>query len=255
MTGSGRIFLDGGRPKDHNGLGVDLGLSFTSEQDLDHNLWFDPEAAGKNVKFLLKVHQGEMSPTLSRLALKGIALPLFKREFYGDATPVEIEEEIHEIPERNSQLLDAYMDRVGDADIDQTILDQAIDDATALQLVSRSLRSRSADNTILLPTGLEKDHISQPTSFTVLRRQSLGRAPLFVSGVRAAAHINTPEANAHRIQIRPADLLSGGANRYDLAEALIAEQRDAVVSTEDHDLVENAEAHIRGKITRHFDAI
>jgi hypothetical protein len=241
---------------DHNGSSIDLGLSFTSEQDLDHNLWINPEEAAENLTFLLKEHQGEMSPTLSRLALKGVTLPLFVREFYGEATPPETEEAIRSIPKRNSRLLDAYMNRLGDTDIDQLMLKQAIDDATVVQLVSHSLHSEAFEDIILLPAGPEEDHISRPTSFTVLRRKSLGRALLFVSSIRPVAHIHTPEANEHRIHIRPVDLLSGGANRYDLAEALIAEQdNDAIISTEEYDLIERAETHILNKINRHFDAI
>jgi hypothetical protein len=249
MSKSERIFLDGGKLTGDNGSRVNPEFSFTSEQDLDNHLWLDPEAATKDLRFLLDEHRGKMTPILSRLALKGITLPLFKREFYGGTAPSEVEEEIHAIPEQNSQLLDAYLDRIGDADINQKILKQAIDDATAIQLVSRS------DDIVLLPAGPEKDHDSSPTRFTVLRRERLGRALLFVASVPPVAHLHTPKLNEPRIQIRPADLLTKGANRYDLAEALIAEQRDGVISTEDYDLIEKAEAHILHKINHHLDTI
>jgi hypothetical protein len=256
MSNVGRIFLDGGTPIDHNGSGIDLGSSFTfkNEQDLDKKLWLNPDEAGTDLKYLLKVHQGEMSPALSRLALKAVTLPLFVREFYHEETTTETLADVHAIPQRNARLLDAYMDRIGESHIDQAMLKQAIDDVTVLQLVTRSLTTEAPDDIILLPAGPQEDHIDKPTSFTVLRRQSLGRALLFVSSVRPAAHLKTPELNAHRIHIHPRNLLSYGANRFDLAEALIAEQKGKAISTEDQDLVSSAEAYVKDKIVQHFDA-
>jgi hypothetical protein len=255
MSNAERVFLEQGGPITDTGSKHDFGLTFTSERDLDQNLWLDPEEAGKDLLFLLKVHKGEMTPALSRLALKGIALPLFMREFYGETMPINIAREVTEVPQRNSRLLDAYLDRIGEDHIDQTMLKQAIDDATVLQLVSRSLRSEAEDDIIMLPAGPIEDHADKPTTFTVLRRQNLGRALLFISSVRPAAYIETPQANQHRIQIRPTDLLIDGANRYDLAEGLIAEQKDVTVSVEDRELIEHAESHLKNKIAQHFDRI
>lgn len=255
MSNAERVFLESGRPISETGSKRDFGLSFTSEHDLDQHLWLDPEEARDDLRFLLKVHQGEMSPALSRLALKAVALPLFKREFYSETTPADILQEVSEVPRQNSRLLDAYLDRVGEDDIDQTMLKQAIDDATVLQLVSRSLHGEAEDDIIMLPAGPVEDHVDKPTTFTVLRRQSLGRALLFISSVRPASYIHTPQSNPHRIQIRPNDLLIDDANRFDLAESLIAEQKDTSVSDEDRELIEHAASHVKSKIVQHFDRI
>lgn len=255
MSNVGRIFLEGGTPYDHSGSRVNLGLSFTSEKDLDEKLWLDPEAAPKDLEFLLKVHRNETTPALSRLALKAITFPLFVREFYGTDTPPEITEAIRGIPKRNSRLLDAYLDRVNDDSIDQAVLKQAIDDATVLQLVTRSLATESPEDTVLLPLGPEEDYLSAPTTFTVLRRQNLGRALLFVSNVRPNAHKQTPQAKPHRIQIRPADLLIDDATRFDLAETLIAEQGTDDLSIEEQEFVEYAAAQVNSAIAAHFEHI
>jgi len=247
MSSSERFFIE-----DSATLGGSL--TFTTEHDLDQQLWLAPNEAAENLKFLLKVHQGEMSPALSRLALKAVTLPLFIREYDGDETSEDTREAIRTIPERNSQLLDAYLDRVGDPDIDQGMLKQAIDDATVLQLASHLSKAEAYDDTILLPNGPEEDHVDKPTTFTVLRRQQLGRALLYVSTIRPAAYIHTPQTTGHRIRIRPSDLLTDDASRFDLAEALIAEQ-DENISKEDYELVERAAAHIDTAITNHFDRI
>lgn len=255
MSTAQRISLESGSFKNDNGSGVSLGLTFTSEQDLDKNLWLDPEAAGKDLRYLLKVHQGEITPAFSRIALKGIAHPLFMREFYGEETSADIIENIRTIPHRNSQLLDAYLDRVGNENVDQTMLKQAIDDTTILQLVSRSLTSPETEDVILLPIGPQEDSENLSASFTVLRRKSLGRALLFVSGVRPTAYIHTPQANPHRIHIRPADLVSNEATRFDLAEALIAEQLYDAINPDEVEMIKYAETHVHDAITRHFDRI
>ena len=254
MNDSGSIFLKQGGPKDHNDSRLNLGLTFSTEKDLDHNLWFDPEIADKNLQYLLKVNQHELTPAFIRIALKALAWPLFIREYYGQQVPDELLEAVQTIPERSSRLLDAYMDRVRDPDVDQIMLKQAIDDTSTMHIVSISLRASETNDIILLPAGPEEDHIGRPTSFTVLRSQNLGRALLFVSNVRPIAHIATPQAKEHRIHIHPNDLLINGANRYDLAEALIAEQRDDL-KPEDHELIVSARAHIHNKITDHFDHI
>lgn len=254
MSTADRISLQEGRFQNDNGTRVDLGLTFTSEQDLDQNLWINPDAAYKDLNYLLKVHQGELTPALSRIALKAVSLPLFVREFYGEATPIEDEREVQEIPQRNSRLLDAYMNLLGNEDVDRAMLLQAIDDATILQLVSRSLTSKETDDIIALPAGPEQDHQDRPTTFTVLRRKSLGRALLYISSTRPSTYIDTPEANKHRIHIKPADLLTNGASRFNLAEALIAEQQNDT-EPEDFDLIDAASAHVMSKITTHFDAI
>ncbi|RWZ78642.1 MAG: hypothetical protein EOT05_02735 [Candidatus Microsaccharimonas sossegonensis] len=258
MSSAERLFLDSGRPISESGSRRDFGLSFTSESDLDHHLWLDPEVAEDDLRFLLKVHQGDMSPALSRLALKAVALPLFKREFYGDDTPIQVIRAVRDIPQQNSRLLNAYMDRVDDDQIDQTMLRQAIDDTTVLQLVSRSFKSNTKDDIVLLPAGPEEDYVDKPTTFTVLRRRSLGRALLFVSNARPVAYIHTPQSRAHRIQIRPDDLLIDGANRFDLAEALITDQRgdvDDSMLPDERDLLRHATGHVTDKITTHFDRI
>jgi hypothetical protein len=254
MNNSGRIFLEQGAPKDHNGSRVNLGLTFTTEKDLDHNLWFDPEIADKNLEYLLKVHQHELTPAFIRIALKAVAWPLFIREYHGQQVSDELTKAVQTIPERSSRLLDAYMDRVRDPDVDQILLKQAIDDTSTMHIVSLSLRAPETNDSILLPAGPEEDHIGHPTSFTVLRSQNLGRALLFVSNVRPIAHMATPQAKEHRIHIHPGDLLINGATRYDLAEALIAEQQDDL-EPEDHGLIVSARAHIHSKIANHFDRI
>jgi hypothetical protein len=254
MNSIGRIFLEQGVPKDHNGSRVHLGLTFTTEEDLDRHLWLDPEIADEDFRYLLKVHQHEMTPALSRIALKAIAWPLFIREYYGEQVPDELSQAIQTIPERSSRLLDAYMDRVGDPDVDQIMLKQAIDDTSTMHIVNLPLRTPETNDIILLPAGPEEDHIGRPTSFTVLRREKLGRALLFVSSVRPTAHINTPQANEHRIHIRPNDLLINGASRYDLAEAIIAEQRNDI-EPEDRELIMSAQAHIHTEINNHFNRI
>lgn len=254
MSNADRIFLEGGRAQDQNGSGVRLELSFRSEKDLDDKLWHEPDYAIDDLRYLLKEHQGELTPTLSRLALKAIALPLFIREFYGDMTPPETEEHIRTLPRRGAALLDAYMARVGDESINQAMLKQAIDDASVLQLISRSLHANKTDDIVLLPVGPTENHVDRPTSFTVLRRKQLGRALLFASSVRLPSYIHTPELNPHRIQIRPVDLLQGEATRYDLADALVAEQQ-GVANLEDLDLIAAADVHITNTINRHFDRI
>jgi hypothetical protein len=227
MNSIGRIFLEQGGPKDHNGSRVHLGLTFTSEEDLDHDLLCDPAIAEKNLHYLLKVHKDEMTPSLARIALKAIAWPLFMRE---------------------------YMDRVADPGIDQSMLSQAIDLTTAMHIVSRSLRTPDTNDIVMLPAISEDGHKGRSASFTVLRPQSLGRALLFVSNNRPRAYIHTPQAKDHHIRIHPQDLLSESATRYDLAEALIAEQRHDL-EPEDTGLIAQADAHIHNKITAHFETI
>ena len=90
MNDSGSIFLKQGGPKDHNDSRVNLGLTFSTEKDLDHNLWFDPEIADKNLQYLLKVNQHELTPAFIRIALKALAWPLFIREYYGQQVPDEL---------------------------------------------------------------------------------------------------------------------------------------------------------------------
>ena len=251
----GQIFLEKGGPKDHKGSKVDLGLTFTTEEDLDHNLWFDPEMAAKDLKYLLKVHQNEVTPAFARIALKAIAWPLFIREYYAnEVLDNELSQVIQTIPERSSRLLDAYLDRVGDPNVNQKMLNQAIDDTSTMHIVNLPFRAPETNDSILLPVGVGENHIGRPTSFTVLRREKLGRALLFVSNVRPTAHINNPQVNVPRINIRPSDLLINGANQYDLAEALIAEQQNNV-GPGDIELIESAQTHVHTMINRHFDRI
>ena len=254
MNDSGRNSIDREDPKDQFVSGETLGLTFTSESDLDDALWFDPENAGKDLHYLLKVHAGEMSPALSRLALKAVTLPLFIREFQGEDTTLEIEDDVQHIALRNSILLDAYMERVNDDEIDQNMLNQAINDATVLQLIARSFRSKESDDTILLPIGPDTDYIAEQISFTVLRRKSLGRAVLHVSNSRPIAYMHTPQMQPHRILIRPDDIVGTGSI-HDLAEALISEQSIEPMAGEDHDLISAAAAHVHTKIAQHFDRI
>jgi hypothetical protein len=254
MNSIGRIFLEQGGPKDHNGSRVHLGLTFTSEEDLDHDLLCDPAIAEKNLHYLLKVHKDEMTPSLARIALKAIAWPLFMREFYGEDAPDELAKMVQNIPEHTGRLLDAYMDRVADPGIDQSMLSQAIDLTTAMHIVSRSLRTPDTNDIVMLPAISEDGHKGRSASFTVLRPQSLGRALLFVSNNRPRAYIHTPQAKDHHIRIHPQDLLSESATRYDLAEALIAEQRHDL-EPEDTGLIAQADAHIHNKITAHFETI
>ena len=253
MTHSDHFFLEKGNVKNAQGSIVDLGLSFASEKDLDDKLWLDPNQAEKDIRFLLKVHGGEITPTLSRLALKAIALPLFIREFEGKDVTKATESDVQAVALNGGALLDAYMDRVGDDSIDQVELEQAIDNLTVMQLVNRSYRSNEDDNTVLLPIGPESDAPS--TSFTVLRRKSLGRAMLYVSNTRPVAYMSTPQTAQHRVLIRP-DTITGSDNTmHDLAEALIAEQKIEPVTGEEQDLIASAAAHVHGQITSHFDAI
>lgn len=251
-----RIFLEKGTTRNHNGDPTRLGISFTTEENLNDALWLHPDDAAKDLRFLLKVHGGEMTPSLHRLALKAVTIPLFQREFHGDDTPLSVETSVRAVPEQTSRLLDAYMDRVGDDQIDQNILDQAIDDTTVLHLVSRSLRSPETDDVILLPAGPETDQTALPTTFTLLRRKTIGRGLLHVSDVRQPLHMrHTPQAQPYRIQIHPSAMRTAAETRYDLAEALIAEQQAEILTTEEYDMIETADTYVHKTIANYFNRL
>jgi len=256
MSADNRVFLHSGGFIDTEGSSATLGLTFTSEKDLDELLWFNPEEAPQSVRYLLKAHGGEMTPTLSRLALKAVALPLFEREFQGEEVTETVSRKVNNVAFHNSILLDAYLDRVGDESIDQSVLDQAITDSVILQLVSRSLRSKTLDDIIALPIGPDRYDQLATTNFTVLRRKSLGRAHLVATDAPSTVYRQDPNVNQHRIVVSPTKLTGSDHSMHDLAEALISEQQiDEEITGDEYDLINTSAARLYTQIHAHFDAI
>jgi|GEM_PF-2695381 len=223
MRDDRRIFLTNGFTNEA-GSSVPHGISFPTEEKLDEALWLDPEQAKEPLRYLLKAESGQLTPALSRIALKALTLPLFTREFQGDDVTAETQEAVNGIASQNGILLSTYLRYLGDEDIDQTVLHQAINEATILQLVARSFRSAAEDNIVLLPIAHEEYSNSPKIDFTLLRRKELGRAHLIVSEQTDAFYRKDINVNPYRIRIKPSEITPPEETYIDLAEALVAEQ-------------------------------
>ncbi|MBC7564784.1 hypothetical protein H7100_00925 [Candidatus Saccharibacteria bacterium] len=255
MSHDERLFLSGGEAKNENGSSINLGSFLPSEKKLDVKLWHDPEHATDDLHYLLRNNKGEVTPLLSRLALKGISYPLFVREFQGEETGDETNYEIENMALRSAVLLHSYLELIDEPDVDQPALNQAINDATISHLVSRTFSSSDPDldDIILLPTTQSEQYASHPTTFSVLRRKSLGRASLVVADI---VHNQRPIPELpETIYIRPAELTGPKANMLRLAKVLVAEQQLEPVESTHESLIEHATAHLYSKIYSHFDAL
>jgi hypothetical protein len=254
MSAENQIFLDGNGFKDETGSAIlNFGLHFPTEKEADDALWFNPEEASKPLLYLLREKSGELTPALSRIALKSLTIPLFIREFKGPDVTDEIQESVNGIAFQNSVLLDAYLDRLSDESVDQTMLHQAINDSVVLQLVTRSFRSAEKDDIVLLPVSDEKYYKSPKINFTVLRRKKLGRAHLIVSEQTDAFYRQDVEGNQHRTRIKPSQLTGPDSTMVSLAEALIAEQQLDIINRNDFDLISAAAGKLFTLINTHFD--
>lgn len=252
MSHSERLFLEGGNAKYESGSSISLESLLPNEKKLDEKLWHTPEDAASDITYLLKQTGGEMTPQLSRLALKAISLPLFKREAEGEDLKEDTPEAIETIALRNAVLLQSYLELVDDPDVDQRILTQAINDAVIVQLTSRTLGSINPDldDVILLPSSGAPQYNGEPTVFTVLRRKSLGRAQLIATAV---PHHLQHLTQSDTMYIRPGELTGPKHNIQRLARALVAEQQLEPMSKISDDLVTYATSQLYSKIYDHFD--
>jgi len=252
MSLENKFFLDGNQFKDENGLSAHLKLTFTSEQELDEALWFDPEAADKPLRNLLQQHKGEMTPTLSRLALKALAIPLFTREFLGESTTPEIDTEVAHVSTHMGVLLDAYLDRINNSNYDQRTATNALVDAAFFALNVRDLGSNDTDDIIMLPIAPANFYISENVNFTTLRRKSLGRAQLIMSPKPDIEHKKEPHLNTYRIFADPTEMIGDDASVEDLAEALISDSMNAATPDE-ATLIAGVSERFYSKISSGFD--
>ena len=262
---SERFFLDNGGLRNHEGLASTLNLTFDDEKTLDEKLWFDPENALDTAKSVIRQNKGELTPVLARIGLKSLALPLFKREFAREepllglesdetksaeyAAHLEmIDAEIEGVGDRTVRLIDRYLEYLEDEDVDQEVLEQAITDAVVFQLIVRN-----TDDIVLLP--ISPDSLTTPvaTSFTVLRRKSLGRAHLIVNNGAKVSHIHNPNVLRSTIQLSTNDIIGPNGDIIDLAEALVNEYDDAYDT--ELEMITAADARLRAKINAHFDSI
>lgn len=254
MSHDERLFLSGGEAMNENGSSFNLGSFLPNEKKLDVKLWHDPEHAIDDLHYLLRSNKGEVTPQLSRLALKGMSYPLFVREFKGEDTSDETNQEIKDMALRSAVLLQSYLELVDEKNVDQSSLQQAINDTTISQLVSRTFGSSNPDldDIILLPTTQSEQYVSHPTLFSVLRRKSLGRASLVVADI---VHNQRPIPELpDTIYIRPAELTGPKSNMQRLAKVLVAEQQLEPLDQSHETLIGQATAHLYNKIYSHFDS-
>lgn len=249
------MFLDGGQAKNESGSSINLESFLPNEQKLDEKLWHDPESAANDIKYLLETRGGRMTPQLSRLALKGLSLSLFVREAEAGKVSEDTEDDIQHIALRNAIVLQSYLELVNDPDIDQRSLNQAINEAVIVGLTSRTFGSGDPDldDVIALPTTPIKEHVSEPTQFTILRRKSLGRAKLIIATIDKNQQqvLNDPDM----IYIQPSELTGPKLNIQRLARTLVAEQQLEPLSKISTDLITHATSHLYSKIYGHFDSI
>ena len=255
MSIGNQFFLEGNELRNDNGSSIPLEVSFLTEKDADEALWLNPEKAKRPLNFLLKQYGGELTPRLSRLALKSLAIPLFIREADGPDASEETQDVVNETALRNSILLNSYLDLLDDPEVDQTVLSQAINDAVVFQLVARSFRSNEQDDIVLLPISPEEYHESPKVSFTVLRRKSLGRAHLIVSEQTDDFFRQDVDVNRYRIRIKPSEIVGPDNTFIGLAESLVAEQQLDVVDMADYDAINSAAGRLFTKINDQFDHI
>ena len=254
MTGPNQVFLDGNDFKDENGSSfLAFGLKFPTEKMADDALWFDPEEAAKPLRYLLKEKGSELTPTLSRIALKALTIPLFIREAQGPEVTDDVQDAVNSVAFRNSILLDRYLDMVGDESIDQTVLHQAMNESAVLQLIARSFRSAEKDDIVLLPISPEGYHKNPKINFTVLRRKTLGRAHLIVSEQTDSFYRQEVEVNQYRTRIKPSQLTGPDSTMVSLAEALVAEQQLDIINRNDFDLIGSAAGKLFTTIQTYFD--
>jgi len=253
MSTIGERLLLEGMLLGNNGTKQAFAPSFITEKDLDHSLWFNPEAAPKQIESLLKQLKGELSPALCRIALKGLALPLYFDEFYGHDTTDAILDDIATIPERTSEVTAAYLELEKDDSVNQAMLKQAIDDISLFQ-IGQLIHAETPGSLRLLPSGPEQDQIDRPATFTLLRPAELGRAILTINSVAQPSHAETPELKKQRVLVSPKDMLINGASRFDLAEALTT-YTTGTFTTQSYDLVEHAKAHVQQTVEHHFNTL
>ena len=254
MSADEQVFLEGDRIFSTKGPRNSLGLRFTSEKELDTQLWMNPDEAPKSLNYLLGHHKGELSPLMSRLALKSLALPLFQREFEGKDVTEKTEAAVMDMRYQGSRLLKRYLSLQGDETTDQAMLTQAIYDTTLLQLISRSFRSNEQDSIILLPIGHQMYNQLPNTEFTALRRHALGRANLTIVEDVPDLYSQHPSAQQQRILIKPADITGPDTSMSDLAEILDAEHSaKAFISGEAHDTLSAAAGRLFTRVNTHFD--
>lgn len=257
MSQGERIFLNGGKTEYESGSSINLESFLPNEKKLDEKLWHDPEAAGKDIKYLLETKGGYMTPQLSRLALKGISLSLFVREAKGGEVNEDTEEDIQHIALRSAIVLQNYLRILDDPehypDVDQRILNQAINETVLVGLTARTFGSLDPDldDVIVLPTTPLKEYPNEPTQFTVLLRKSLGRAKLIIATIDKAQQpgLNDPDM----IYIRPSELTGPKLNMQRLARTLVAEQQLELLSKISTDLLAHATSQLYSKIYGHFD--
>jgi len=252
MSFENRFSLVGNRLKDENNLSMIPKVSYITEEELDEELWFNPEAAGRQVRNLLKQHEGEMTPTLSRLALKALAIPLFVREFEGQDVAPETDAAVAGISANMGTLLDAYLDRINNSNFDQTTAANALVDAAFFALNVRDLGSTEKDDVIMLPIAPSNFYSSSNVNFTTLRRKSLGRAQLVMSPKPDIEHKKEPHLNAYRIFANPRELVGDDATIEDLAEALISDSIHSV-TTDEEALIARTSERFYSKIKNGFD--
>jgi len=256
MSNNRRLFLTDGFT-DEAGSSVSHGIIFPTEEKLDETLWLDPEQAEERLRYLLKVEGGQLTPALSRIALKALTLPLFTREFQGSDVTLETEEAVNGIASENGTLLNTYLRYINDEDVDQTVLHQAINEATILQLVARSFLSTAEDNIVLLPIAHEEYFNSPKIDFTLLRRKELGRAHLIVSEQIDAFYRKDVNVNPYRIRIKPSEIALPEETFIDLAEALVAEQHPEHIAPVDgdSDRIQYSSGKLFDTIKDHFNKL
>lgn len=256
MSIESQTFLEkGGLVNDDGSIAKIELIDFPTEKDADEALWLNPEEAARPLRLLLKQNGGELTPLVSRLALKSLAVPLFIREAEGPDASQDIQEVVNGTALRTSFLLDAYLDLLDDESVDQTILNQAINDAVVFQLVARSFRSAEKDNVVLLPVSPEEFTQSPKMNFTVLRRRELGRAHLIVSEQTDDFYRQDVDVNQYRVRIKPSEIVQPGKTFVDLAESLVSEQQPTATNQPDYDMINSAAARLITKINTQFERV
>ena len=255
-----RLSFEGSYFTDNNGSRKNLELYFPTDEELeaqlDDSLWHNPEDSLELIKQLLKNNHHESTPTMHRLVLKALAIPVFTREFEGEEVTADTEAAVLDMAQMGSSILDRQLALYSEkATTEHTVLDQAINDAVIMQLVSRSFRSAEDDDIILLPVSPSDYNELPHANFTVLRRHQLGRAHLVVDERMPKLHTQDPHVNQQRILIKPSEIL-GETPMDQFAEILVAEYHDEQgIDATEIALIESATDRLFAKINAHFDHI
>lgn len=255
MSHAEQYYLSGKKVEDKHGKSIDPRSLLPNETKLDFQLLNTPEKAADSLRYLLRHDTHRMSPYLSRLALKGISLPVFIREFQGENDSDENAEDIEYVAQRNAVLLQSYLELIDARGVDQAILNQAINDATVLQLANRTLGSLipNSDDITLLPSKPAEQYATRPTQFMVFDHETPYHAHLIVIDID---HEKRPQPEfPDTIYIRPAELTGPKANMKRLAKVLIAEQQLETLEPVYEALIAHSTSYLHDKINSHFDRI